>query len=250
MTANLLILGGTTEATALCAALAERGARGTLSLAGRVARPKRQPLPMRLGGFGGAAGLRDYLRAEGVTHVVDATHPFAAQMSHNAVAGCAEAGIPLVALTRPPWAPVAGDSWTRVPDIAGAVAALDRPALRVMLAVGRMHLAEFAPNPQHSYLLRLVDPPEAVPFPNATVIVDRGPFTEADDRALMERHGIQLVVSKNAGGTGAVAKIAAARALGLPIIMIDRPAQPMRAEVPDVAGALAWLAAHGADLGV
>ncbi|SFD64276.1 cobalt-precorrin-6A reductase [Roseivivax sediminis] len=251
MRPNLLILGGTTEATAFAQAAAEAGLSGIVSFAGRVARPRRQPLPQRVGGFGGASGLARYLRAEGVSHVIDATHPFAAQMSHNAAAACAETGVPLVALTRPAWQPVAGDHWVRVPDIAGAVAALDRPAARVMLAVGRMHLEAFAPNPQHHYLLRLVDPPDAPPpFPDHHVIVDRGPFDAASDRRLMEAHGIDIVVSKNSGGTGASAKIDAARALGLPVVMIDRPAQPARDEVHSVADALAWVDHAGTDLGV
>lgn len=251
MAPNLLILAGTTEATAFARAAAERGLHGTVSFAGRVARPMRQPLPQRVGGFGGVEGLVRYLAEAGITHIIDATHPFAAQMSHNAVAASARTGIPLVALTRPPWQAGPGDSWIHVPDIAGAVAALDRPRCAVMLAVGRMHLRDFAPNPQHRYLLRLVDPPETdLPFPEAEVIVDRGPFDEAADRALMETHGIDLVVSKNAGGTGAHAKIAAARALGLPVIMIDRPAQPPRFEVHDVASVFDWIAHSATDLGV
>lgn len=222
-----------------------------MSFAGRVARPLRQPLPRRVGGFGGVEGLRAYLRGQAITHVVDATHPFAAQMSRNAVAACAAEGVPLVALTRPAWDEVPGDDWTRVPDISGAVAALDRAPVSVMLAIGRMHLAEFAGLPQHHYLLRLVDPPrEPPPFPRHEVVVDRGPFDPARDRELMEAHGIELVVSKDAGGTGAYAKIAAARAIGLPVIMIDRPPQPGRAEVHDVAGALDWVAHAGTDLGV
>lgn len=224
---------------------------GTISFAGRVARPVRQPLPQRVGGFGGVAGLVDYLRTQGITHVVDATHPFAAQMSANAVDACAEADVPLIALTRAPWQAQAGDDWTHVPDIAGAVAALDRAPVRVMLAVGRTHLAEFAPNPQHFYLLRLVDPPQDVlPLPECHVVVDRGPFTEAGDLALMRDHGIDLVVSKNAGGTGASAKLAAARALGLPVIMIDRPALPPRREAHEVEAVLDWVRHTPTDLGV
>lgn len=242
MQPNPLILAGTLEATALARALAERGIAGTVSLAGRVARPQRQPLPQRVGGFGGAEGLAAWLRARKVSHVIDATHPFAAQISANAVAACAATGTPLVALTRPPWAPVPGDRWQRVGDIGAAVAALDRPRSRVLLAIGRQNLPAFAVHPQHAYLLRLVDPPETpLPFPDATVIVDRGPFDAAADRALMERHGIELVVSKNAGGTGAYAKIAAARALDLPVVMIDRPALPPRAELHDVPAVLDWL---------
>ena len=251
MRANLLILGGTTEATAFANAAADAEMVGTVSFAGRVDRPKRQPLPQRIGGFGGTAGLVEYLKAEKISHVIDATHPFAAQMSRNAVAACAQADVPLIALTRAPWAARDGDRWTHVRDIAGAVAALDQPAKRVMLAVGRMHLSEFAPSPQHFYLLRLVDPPkDKPPFPAHHVLVSRGPFTEADDRALMEEYGIELVVSKNAGGTGAYAKIAAARSLGLPVVMIDRPAMPERQEAHSVAQVIDWLRHAGVDRGV
>lgn len=245
------MLGGTTEATALCRAMAEADVRGTISFAGRVARPVRQPLPQRVGGFGGVGGLADYLRADRITHVVDATHPFAAQMSRNAIAACAEANVPLTALTRAPWSPEAGDHWTRVSDIAGAVAALDRPAERVMLAIGRLNLPAFAPHPQHWYLLRLVDPPEVPPpFPEHHILVDRGPFDAATDLALMRDHRISLVVSKNSGGRGAYAKILAARELSLPVIMIDRPELPKRRELHGVSEVLDWVAHASIDLGV
>jgi len=251
MTPNLLVLGGTTEATALCRAMAVTGVNGTISFAGRVVRPVRQPLPQRIGGFGGIEGLARYLRDSAITHVVDATHPFAAQMSRNAVLACAETDIPLIALTRAPWSPIAGDSWTRVPDIAGAVAALDCPPARVMLAVGRMHLSDFAPNPQHFYLLRLVDPPETPPdFPDHHIVVDRGPFSAEGDLALMQQHEISLVVSKNSGGTGAKAKLEAARHLGLPVIIIDRPALPARREAHNVQEVLDWLGHSGTERGV
>lgn len=251
MGTQALILGGTTEATALARAVADAGINGIVSFAGRVDRPVRQPLPQRVGGFGGVPGLIDYVRSSGTTHMIDATHPFAAQMSYNAVAACAACDIPLVALTRSAWRASEGDVWTHVPDIAGAVSALARPACRVMLAVGRMHLAEFAPNPQHSYLLRLVDPPKAaLPLPDTHVIVDRGPFTVENDQALMRHHKIDIVVSKNAGGAGASAKIVAARNLGLPVIMIARPKQPKRLELSSPAQVLEWLC-HGAiDRGV
>ena len=243
-TPNVLILGGTTEATALCRSMAEAGIAGTISFAGRVERPVRQPLPQRIGGFGGVAGLVAYLHENRITHLVDATHPFAAQMSTHAVAAATEAGVPLLALTRPPWVPQPVDNWMRVPDLDGAVQALDGPRRRVMLAIGRMHLGLFAGLPQHFYLLRLVDPPDGpLPVPDAHVEVSRGPFTLEDDRALMERHGIDLVISKNAGGTGARAKIDAARELGLPVVMIDRPTLPPRSELHDVAAAMDWLRA-------
>ena len=251
MPPNLLILGGTTEATALAKAVYEAGLRGMISFAGRVERPVRQPLPRRIGGFGGTDGFAAFLTTEAITHVVDATHPFAVQMSHNAVLGCAKAGVPLIALTRPPWRPHAGDRWQHVPDMPGAVDALRCPARRVMLAVGRMHLPDFAPNPQHFYLLRLVDPPKTPPpFPDHEVIVSRGPFTVDDDVALMKRHKIDLVVSKNSGGTGAYAKIEAARRLSLPVLMIDRPALPDRSEARTPAEVMGWIAHTGTDRGV
>ncbi|MCG7518938.1 cobalt-precorrin-6A reductase [Ruegeria sp. Ofav3-42] len=247
---HLLILGGTTEANALAKDVAEQGIPATYSYAGRVDSPRPQPLPVRVGGFGGADGLAGYIRDHSVTHVVDATHPFAAQMSSNAVAACDETNVPLAALTRPAWSVQHGDRWDHVPDINSAVAALAGPAQRVFLAVGRMHLDDFAAQPQHHYLLRLVDEPDALPLPHCDVVVSRGPFTEADDRVLMQRHGIELVVSKNAGGTGARAKLDAARALGLPVLMIDRPALPQRTELSSVTQVLDWLAHSGVNLGV
>ena len=195
-----------------------------------------------VGGFGGVEGLAAFIAAEGITHLIDATHPFAAQMSTNAVSGARIAGVPLLALTRPPWEAGPGDRWTRVGSIPEAADTLGDLPRRVMLAIGRMHLAEFAGQPQHFYLLRLVDPPEGpLPVPDTAVEVSRGPFTEAGDRALLERHRIDVIVSKNAGGSGARAKLDAARALGLPVVMIDRPALPDRCEVHDVAAALDWL---------
>ena len=144
-----------------------------------------------------------------------------------------------------------GDEWIRVPDIAGAVSALAQPRRHVLLAIGRQHLGPFAAQPQHHYVLRLVDPPEVPPpLPDHHVIIARGPFSEAGDLALMQDHGIELVVSKNSGGTGAYAKIAAARRLGLPVLMIERPCLPARREVFSVAEVMEWLAHESADLGV
>ncbi|WP_142083913.1 cobalt-precorrin-6A reductase [Roseinatronobacter monicus] len=239
---NILVLGGTIEATRLVAELARAGLGTTLSYAGRVERPKPQPVPVRVGGFGGVEGLVAYLRAHHVTHLIDATHPFAAQMSAHAVQAAQITGVPLLALTRPAWTPVPGDDWHRVPDIPAAVAALAGPARRILLALGRMHLAGFAAQPQHHYVLRLVDPPEVPPpLPDHHIILDRGPFDAAADEALMRAHRIDLVVSKNAGGSGAQAKLVAARALGLPVLMIDRPALPNRREAHDIAAVLDWI---------
>ncbi len=242
---KVLILGGTTEASALARTLAEREIPALFSYAGRVTAPKPQPLPTRVGGFGGVAGLANFLAEERITHLVDATHPFAERMSRNAVAAAERLGTELLALTRPPWAPEHGDRWQRVDGIAAAVDALAGPPQRVLLAIGRMHLAAFSAQPQHHYVLRLVDHPDApppLPLPRHTVIVDRGPFTREGDLALLREHGVERLVCKNAGGAGAAAKLVAARELGLPVVMIDRPALPPRREAHSIDEVLAWLA--------
>lgn len=241
-----LILGGTTEASRLAAALAGAGLPAILSYAGRTEAPRAQPVPTRIGGFGGPEGLADYLRHEHIARVIDATHPFAAQISRNAITACAATGIPIMALERPAWTPGPEDRWTTAPDVETAAARLSGPPQRVFLAIGRQHLAAFA-GQRHHYLLRLVDPPPAPPLPDCTVELARGPFDAAADRALLERHRITLIVAKNAGGAGAEAKLAAARALGLPVLLIDRPGIPPRPVTASVEQALRWV--H-ADLGV
>jgi precorrin-6A/cobalt-precorrin-6A reductase len=242
---RILLLGGTSEASAMASALARAGLDAVFSYAGRTAAPVAQPLPTRVGGFGGVQGLADYLRAQGITHVIDATHPFAAQMSAHAVAACARTGVALVALEREPWQVAPGDQWHHVADMAGAVAALPVRPARVFLAIGRQNLDAFA-ELGHHYLLRLVDPlPHSLP--RATVVIDRGPFSVEGDRALMQAHAITHVVAKNAGGNGASAKLAAARLLGLPVILIERPFVPARAICRSVQAVMEWL--H-ADLGV
>lgn len=242
VTPNILLLGGTTEASALARLLAERGTRAMLSYAGRTQSPHAQPIPVRVGGFGGIDGLTTYLREQGITHLVDATHPFAATMSHHAVAAARAAGIPHIALTRPPWQVEAGDRWTHVADVPAAVAALAGPGRRIMLALGRLHADAFVAQPQHAYLLRFVDAPDRPPaLPRHRLIVDRGPFDVEGELRLMQAHHVELVVCKNAGGSGAAAKLTAARQLGLPILMIDRPAVPDRCECHAPIDVLAWI---------
>ncbi|MDN3520049.1 cobalt-precorrin-6A reductase [Halomonas ramblicola] len=251
---RVLILGGTSEASALASALAERSIPALFSYAGRVTTPKPQPLPTRVGGFGGVAGLATFLADNRITHLVDATHPFAERMSHHAVSAAQRRGVRCLALTRPPWAPMAGDRWQSVAGVEAAVEALSGPPQRVLLAIGRQHLAAFAAQPQHHYLLRLVDRPEAPPpLPRHSVTLDRGPFTLDGDLTLLREHGVERLVCKNAGGAGAVAKLAAARRLGLPVVMIERPAPPPRREAHSIEEVLAWLGhepAPDADLGV
>lgn len=223
-------------------ALAEAGVDAVYSYAGRTESPVAQPLPVRVGGFGGVDGLAAYLKAEGITHLIDATHPFAAQMSRNAVEACAATGTPLIALEREPWAAAEGDRWTHVPDLSSAVVAMGHAPCRVFLAIGRQNLDAFAGAPQHHYLLRLVDPPtDPLPLPHAEAVIARGPFTVEGDRKLLTDHRIEVIVAKNAGGAGAEAKLVAAREMGLPVILIDRPWVPDRRVARTVAEVIAWL---------
>jgi len=244
-----LILGGTGDANRLADALSRAQIDAIYSYAGRTRIPLPHALPTRTGGFGGAAGLAGFIRSEGITHVIDATHPFAAEMSRHAVDACAATATPLLALERAPWTRTPDDRWIEIADIAEAVAALPDAPARVFLAIGRQHLAPFAAKPQHAYTLRLVDAPEGdLPLPNAEIIVSRGPFTLADDRDLMRERGIAWLVARNAGSDGARAKIDAARELGLPVIMIARPELPERPRADRIEDVLAWLA-HDARLG-
>lgn len=235
-------MGGTTEASELARVVADAGIAAVYSYAGRTARPATQPIETRVGGFGGVDGLARYLQAERITHLIDATHPFAAQMSRNAILACAKAGVRHIALERAPWSPVSGDDWRHASDIDNAVAALPEARTRIFLAIGRQHLTAFAARPHHHYLVRLIDAPrEPLPLPDAKAVLARGPFTLDGDLALLRDHAIALVVAKNAGGEGARTKLAAARILGLPVIMIDRPHQPERHVAQSILEVMRWL---------
>jgi precorrin-6A/cobalt-precorrin-6A reductase len=244
-----LLLGGTGDANALAEALVRARIDAIYSYAGRTQIPLGHGLPTRIGGFGGAAGLADYIRQERITHVLDATHPFAAEMSRHAVEACAATATPLIALERTPWARAVGDKWIDVADIGAAVAALPDAPARVFLAIGRQHIAPFAAKPQHAYTLRFVDAPDSPPpLQNAEMIVSRGPFTLQSDRELMASRNIEILVARNSGGVGARAKIDAARELGIRVIMIARPALPERPRVETIEEVMAWLG-HDARLG-
>ncbi len=233
----------------MATALAARGERATLSYAGRTEHPRAQAIPTRIGGFGGIEGLADHMMREGVTHLVDATHPFAARISANAIAAAERAGVKLLALTRPEWVEGPGDHWTRVADSEQAVVALGTDPARVFLALGRQTIGDFAGAPQHFYLLRFVDAADQPALPHHHLVVDRGPFTLAGELALLREHRIAVVVAKNAGGSGARAKLDAARELGLPVVMIDRPFIPPRPQARSIMEVLNWLD-HGVVRGV
>jgi precorrin-6A/cobalt-precorrin-6A reductase len=240
---RILILGGTAEARRLADGLAGRpGLSVTLSLAGRTSEPLAQAVPVRRGGFGGAAGLADHLRTERIDLLIDATHPYADIISAHAARAAELAGVRLLAIQREPWRRVDGDNWLEVADAVEAAHALDEPPRRVFLALGRNGLEPFAACPQHFYLIRSVDPVDPLlAVPHAAYVTARGPFTETEDRALLEQHRIEIVVAKNSGGDATYGKIAAARALGLPVVMIKRPALPGVPSIATVAEALAWL---------
>ncbi|MCX8998058.1 cobalt-precorrin-6A reductase [Rhizobiaceae bacterium BDR2-2] len=227
MKPSLLILGGTTEARQLAAQLSQAGFDCLLSLAGRTKTPAAQPVPVRTGGFGGAEGLAEFLKQGRFDLLVDATHPYAAKISANAARASALSGVPLVALRRPGWQRQAGDDWRDAASVAAAVSVLGDAPRRVFVALGRNELLPFEAAPQHRYLIRSVDPVEPpLALPDADYITARGPFPEDEERALLEAHGVEVVVSKNSGGEAAYGKIAAARALGLPVVMIARPVLP------------------------
>jgi precorrin-6A/cobalt-precorrin-6A reductase len=240
---RILILGGTAEARQLAEHLAGReDVAAILSLAGRTVSPTAQPVPMRIGGFGGAQGLADYLSARHIDALIDATHPYAANMSANAVRAVSQAEIPFLALRRPPWMPIAGDRWIEVADVGEAVSALGTAPRRVFLTLGRKELGPFVGAPQHDYLVRSVDPVDPpLAVSRASYITARGPFGEADERALLEQRRIEIIVSKNSGGSATYTKIAAARTLGLPVVVLRRPALPRAPTVETVEEALAWL---------
>ncbi len=223
---KILILGGTIEARQLAGKLAA-SAEVTLSLAGRTESPVAQGVPVRIGGFGGAEGLANYLAESAIDLLIDATHPYAAQISANAAEAARLAGVQAIALRRPAWKRMPGDRWTLVDSAAEAVSALGTAPRKIFLALGRQELAPFEAAQQHSYLVRSVDPVEPpLAVPDATYILARGPFTEEDDRALLESHGIDAIVSKNSGGQATYGKIAAARALGIEVFLIRRPPLP------------------------
>lgn len=217
-----MILGGTVEARDLAARLAAKGADAVTSLAGRATRPA-YPGKVRVGGFGGAAGLRDYLATEGVAVVVDATHPFAAVMSPNAAVVCAELGVEYLRLERPEWRPAVGDDWRDAASLEEAAEMLPL-ASRAFLAVGAQSLPPFLRRTDAALIVRSIVRPDGGEHPNITMVEAKGPFTVEGERALFQAHRVEVIVAKNAGGRAADAKLVAARELGLPVIMVRRPA--------------------------
>ncbi|MFF4833355.1 cobalt-precorrin-6A reductase [Streptomyces sp. NPDC001315] len=240
MSPHILVLGGSAEARRLAAGLAARpGVRVTTSLAGRVSQPAALEGDVRVGGFGGADGLAAWLREHQVDAVADATHPFAAGITANAARATAATGLPLVVLRRPGWQPGPGDRWHPVASLDAAAELLPRIGRRVLLTTGRLGLAAFARLTELHFVVRSVEPPEPPMPPDTEVLLARGPFTVADESALLRAHRVDVVVTKDSGGEATAAKLTAARELGLPVVVIRRPALPEGVTtVPDVAGVL------------
>lgn len=239
----MLLLAGTAEATALAGDLAgEPGIDVQASLAGRTRRPATLPCAVRTGGFGGAEGLTAWLRSTAVDLLVDATHPFAARMPHHAAAAAAVAAVPRVRLVRPAWTPVPGDRWHEVGSLdEAATAVTGSGARRVLLTTGRLEVAAFAPVRGVRFVVRSIEPPAALPWPDAVAVLDRGPYTVEGETALLREHGIDAVVTRNSGGTATAAKLVAARTLGLPVVMVRRPPVPPGPVVATPAEAAAWV---------
>lgn len=227
MPLHILVLGGTTEARRLAEDLvAAGGVKVTSSLAGRVARPKLPPGEVRVGGFGGADGMAEWLRAHHVDAVIDATHPFAGTISFNAASAAAAVHVPLLALRRPGWVPVEGDRWHVVESLAAAARLLPELGRRVFLTTGRMGLAAFAGLDSLWFLMRSVDAPEA-PYPSRMeVLLERGPFSLEGERELIRRHRVDVLVTKDSGGEATAPKLAAAREAGIPVVVVGRPPVP------------------------
>lgn len=240
---RVLILGGTTEATELAARIATiPEIEAIASLAGRTREPSTPVGNFRVGGFGGVTGLADYLRQTNIDLLIDATHPFATQISWNAATAATTVGIPRLMLIRPPWEKVTGDRWIEVDSTQAAAVYLENQSHRVFLTVGRQELATFAHLKEIWFLMRMIDPPASDSLvPPGVIVCDRGPFSLHNEKEIITHHNIDTIVSKNSGCDATYAKIIAARELGLKVVMVKRPATPPGEQVADVDGVLNWL---------
>jgi precorrin-6A/cobalt-precorrin-6A reductase len=241
-TATVLILGGTHEARQLAERLALIGGlHAVSSLAGRVKNPALPAGEVRIGGFGGVSGLAGWLNAQRAAAVIDATHPFAEGISANAAAACAQTGTPLLSLVRPPWTAGAQDIWHDAASLADAARMLPSLGERAFLTTGRQGLAAFASLDRMWFLIRCVDPPSGPLPPAHELVLARGPYDAAAELDLMGRHRIDVLVTKNSGGELTEGKLAAARGLGLPVLMVSRPPLPDVPRCESADEAASWL---------
>ena len=243
---RLLILGGTGEGVALArAALARFGDRieVTTALAGRTNRPGPIPGLVRIGGFGGAAGLAQYLTEHGIDRLIDATHPFAAEISRAARLACDQVQVPRLLLLRPVWRRHPLDRWIEVDSIEAAAQIVGRVGRRAFLTVGAAEVDAFAPATGVRFVVRMIDKPRnPLPLRFHEVVLGRGPFALAEERHLLQVKAIDVLICKASGGGATEAKLAAARELSLPVIMVRRPPAERGLSVDTVEGAIDWLA--------
>lgn len=243
---RVLILGGTGDAATLATSLALLPDVTVInSLAGRTLQPSAPVGTVRIGGFGGSVGLIAYLQEQRIDLLIDATHPFAAQISWNAAAAASTIDLPHLLLVRPEWKKVTGDRWLEVETVEAAAQAMPTTAQRIFLTIGRQQLAPFAPLTDRWFLMRSIDPPAPdMALPPGELLLDRGPFTLEGERILLKKYQIDVIISKNSGGDATYAKIMAARELGLPIVMVQRPTMPEGDRVADVSSAVTWVKQH------
>ena len=234
---RILILGGTAEARELADALVAEGRDVVTSLAGVTREPILPQGGVHVGGFGGAEGLMDFLRRKSISRIVDATHPFAAQMSRHAAEACGALGLPLLRLERPAWQPVDGQVWIGVADMEGAIARIPENAC-VLVTTGRKGLGRLLAREDLGGIIRTIEPPDENLPPRWAVLLDRPPHRLAAELDLMQRQSITCLVTKNAGGNATSAKVTAAGQLGVTVVMIDRPFKPPCATVSTVGEAL------------
>lgn len=241
---NLLILGGTGEAADLVRQLPENIAPIT-SWAGRTKTPPNLPGEVRIGGFNGAEGLAAFLKENAIDAVIDATHPFAAQISKNAAEACEKIGIPRLLLKRPTWEKVKGDNWILAKDLADAAKQIADLGKRPFLTIGRQHLDAFAKIAEAYFIVRLLDQPQTpLPLPNHEIITGKPPFSLDGERQLIRDYAIDLLITKESGGTSTYAKIEAARLEEIPVLMVKRPAPPPGETADSIEAALKWIAAR------
>lgn len=238
---TVLVLGGTSEARACAADLVSHGIDVVSSLAGRVAEPQLPEGRVRIGGFGGADGMRQWLTGNAVRAVIDATHPFAERIGSSAVTATSMADVPLLRLERRGWQEEPGEQWHWVDSLTQAAAALPQLGAHAFITTGRQGLTEFTGLAGMRLLVRCVERPE-VELPSGTeVLLSRGPYTAESERALMTHRGVDILVTKDSGGTMTRGKLVAARELGVGVVIVRRPSRPAQQTVHDPGAAVRWV---------
>lgn len=242
---TVLLLAGTGEAKRIAWALTDTGINVVASLAGATRSPEPLPIPTRTGGFGGEDGFRAYLKKQNIRAVLDATHPFAEQITNRTARICAELDLPYAQLVRAPWFAETGDDWTMIDAPEDAAAHIPDNAV-VFLATGRQTLMQYANLEGRRVLCRLIDPPTApFPFEGGEFVLGRPPFSPRSEAQLFKALGVTHIVVKNAGGDGGRAKLDAARALKIPVLLLKRPEMPSATPLSNVQEAVAWVTSLG-----